>query len=64
MRLAGVDVEVDDQVGPGERPDEARKQASPGQSVHPAQRELAVKVPVHDHQAGKVSGRGGVNSGH
>ena len=56
MGLAGVDVEVDDKVGPGERPDEPGEEAAPGQSVHSAERELAVKVPVHHHQAVKVPG--------
>ena len=56
MCLVGFNVQVDDQVRPGERTEEPRKEASPGKSVHPAERELAVEVPVHDHQAVEIPG--------
>ena len=56
MRLLRIDVQVDDQVWLGEPSDEPRKQASPGKSVHSAERELAMKMPVHDHQAVEFPG--------
>ncbi|AOT04393.1 hypothetical protein ASPU41_14775 [Arthrobacter sp. U41] len=56
MGLAGVDVQMDDEVRLGERSEEEGKESSPGTSEHGAKRELAMKVPVHDHQAEESCG--------
>ena len=56
MCLAGFNVQVDDQVRRRERPDEPGKEASPRKSVHPAERKLAVEMPVHNHQAVEFPG--------